>query len=81
MRMLENMMAHFDVHAVVLGGEGSEDHQRPSGDCDAIERRTWRPRSVMIGTFPRECDEATIHAACPEYIKLIAPARGLRGCL
>lgn len=72
-RMLEGMMAHFDrVRALSLSVVKDQkiisDHL---AICDAIERRdVATAQAVMTKHLSRvNVDEATIRAACPEYIK------------
>ena len=72
-RMLEGMMAHFDrVRALSLSVVKDQkiisDHL---AICDAIERRdAAAAQAVMTKHLSRvNVDEATIRAACPEYIK------------
>ena len=72
-RMLEGMMAHFDrVRALSLSVVKDQkiisDHL---AICDAIERRdVAAAQAVMTKHLSRvNVDEATIRAACPEYIK------------
>lgn len=72
-RMLEGMMVHFDrVRALSLSVVKDQkiisDHL---AICDAIERRdAAAAQAVMTKHLSRvHVDEATIRAACPEYIK------------
>ena len=72
-RMLEGMMVHFDrVRALSLSVVKDQkiisDHL---AICDAIERRdAAAAQAVMTKHLSRvNVDEATIRAACPEYIK------------
>ena len=72
-RMLEGMMVHFDrVRALSLSVVKDQkiisDHL---AICDAIERRdVAAAQAVMTKHLSRvNVDEATIRAACPEYIK------------
>lgn len=73
MRMLEGMTIHFDrVRALSLSVVKD---QKIIGDhlaiCEAIERRDVEAaQAVMTKHLSRvKVDEATIRAACPEYIK------------
>ena len=73
LRMLEGMTIHFDrVRALSLSVVKDQkiigDHQ---AICEAIERRDVETaQAVMTRHLSRvKVDEATIRAACPEYIK------------